>query len=147
MGCFRTKIHVVVLVVLVMAIAAWTMLLPQYVFISLMATVLYHHMAVLALESLCKWSRRYSAMHAAGGVASILAYAYAMNKATSGSNCAVFHYVSAPREYAAWMSLQLIFILLTALATYAYLSVLKKLLPSKRQQPLLACCGFYTDVS
>jgi hypothetical protein len=71
-----------------------------------------------------------------------------MNKTASGSNGAVFHYVSAPRDYAAWMSLQLIFILLTALvASDAHLSTLEKLLPSKGQQPLLACRGFYTDAS
>ena len=76
MECFRTEIHVVVLVALVnAAIAAWATLLPQHAFISLMAAVLYHHMAVLALEPLCKWSKHYSATCAADGVASILAYA------------------------------------------------------------------------
>jgi len=63
-----------------------------------MAAVLYHHMAVLALEPLCKWSKHYSATCAADGVASILAYAYTMNKTASGSNNAVFHYVSTPES-------------------------------------------------
>ena len=46
------------------------------------------------------------------------------------------------------MSLQLIFILLTVLAALnAHISALKKLLPSKGQQPLLACRSFYTDAS
>jgi len=45
------------------------------------------------------------------------------------------------------MSLQLIFILLTALAACAYLSALKKLLPSKGQQPLMACCGTQTPLN
>lgn len=79
------------------AIAAWTALLPQY-------ALLYYYVAVLMPEPTCKWPKRYYAIYAASGIASISAYAYAMNAAKhaalSGGG-AVFGHVLSPREYAA----------------------------------------------
>jgi hypothetical protein len=103
MGCLQTDFYKLTLVVLInVTIAA---LMPQYAFISLIAAVLYYRIAVLALKPLYKWSKRFSATYAAGGVASILTYAYAINEAARlmapGSGGAVFRHVSTPGEYVA----------------------------------------------
>ncbi|MFZ8839452.1 MAG: hypothetical protein ACO2PM_11215 [Pyrobaculum sp.] len=121
MGCVQTDFYTPASAALIsVAIAAWTALMPQYAFISFMTAVLYCRIAVLAFKPLCGWSRRFSEAYAAGGAASILAYAYAMSEAARlvGAGGAVF-------------------VLLTALAALtAYLLALERLLPSGGYPPL-----------
>jgi len=139
MGCPQSDFNVLLTVALVnIAIAAWTALLPQYAFTSLMAAILYYYAAAWMPEPTCKWPKRYYAIYAASGVASISAYAYAMKAAkgaASSGGGAVFGHVLNPREYAAWMDIQLLAILLTAeVASAAYFAALKKMLSVKEYQ-------------
>jgi len=139
MGCPQSDFNMLLTVALVnVTIAAWTALLPQYAFIFFMAAFLYYYVAVLMPEPTCKWPKRYYAIYAASGIASISAYAYAMNAAKhaalSGGG-AVFGHVLSPREYAAWMDIQLLAILFTAqVALLAYFEALKNMLSVKEYQ-------------
>jgi hypothetical protein len=140
MGCFQTETHVVVLLVLVsVAIAAWAALLPQYAFISWAAGALYYHVAVRRLEPLCEWRRYYYAVFAAGIIASVATYIYALDAAVkyaeSGDRM-IFGRELSPREYAFWMSIQQLCILFTALMMLpAYAFAMKSLYPSKEHPP------------
>jgi hypothetical protein len=67
-----------------LTIATWTALMSQYAFLSFIVAILCY-IAVLALEPVCEWPRRYYAVYAAGGAASVFTYIYAVNKAASSN--------------------------------------------------------------
>ena len=139
MGCFQTEANVVVWVALTnVAVAAWAALMPQYAFISWAVGALYSHVAVRWLEPLCEWERYYYSVFAAGGVASIAAYVYALNAAAKyeSSDRMILGRELSPWDYEFWMSIQWLFILVTMLMTStAYAFALKGLRPSKEHPP------------
>ncbi len=110
MRCFQTEADVVVSVALAnMAIAAWAALMPQYAFISWTAGALYYHVAVRWLEPLCEWRKYYYAVFAAGGVASIATYIYALDAAVKYAELGdriIFGREVSPGEYVVWMAIQ-----------------------------------------
>ena len=133
MRCSQSDFNMLLSVALAnIAIAAWTALLPQYAFTSLIPAILYYYAAVSLPEPTCKWPKRYYAIYAAaGGITSILTYAYAMKAAkhaASSGGGEVFGHVMSPIEYAAWMDIQTLAILLTAEMTLiAYYEALIKM--------------------
>jgi hypothetical protein len=139
MGCFQTEADVVVLMALAsVAIAVWAALLPQYAFISWAAGAMYYHVAVRWLEPLCEWRRYYYAVFAAGGVASIAAYIYALDAAAryESNDRMILGRELSPWDYAFWMSVQWLCIFFTMLLTpAAHAFALKNLHPSKEHPP------------
>jgi hypothetical protein len=141
MGCFQTDADVVVSVALVnIAIAVFTALLPQYAVFFYTVAILYYNVAVRLLTPLCEWRKYYYAVFAAGGIASIAAYSYALNEAikyaVSGDRI-IFGRVVSLGEYVLWMIIQILSIYFTALTTsIAYVFALKNLLPSNKYPSL-----------
>jgi hypothetical protein len=140
MGCFQTEADVVVLMAVAsVTIAVCTALMPQYAIISFAAAALYYHVAAWFPGPLCEWRTHYYAVFAAGVVASVAAYIYALDAvvrhAASGGG-SVFGRAVDPVEYELWMALQFLSVFFTMLLKSAtYVFALRNLLPSKKHPP------------